>query len=482
MINTLPLTALLTLALLTFIVAPLAQATIVDLEDVTLSADSFDNGHPDGENVAGQGSMNPGDSYVDAHVSQGASFNVEGSFDAAFSFFSWGGWATSSKTDTTTVGFGNQYSGYSGSGSGGSDNYVIGFGGGVAPVVQVPAGEKPVQVDITNATYTALSMLNGDAFAKQFGGPSGDDPDTFILTITGSNGGGAVGTVDFYLADYRFVDNNLDYVVDTWTSVDISSLQDATELSFGLTTTDIGGFGPNTPLYFALDDLRSVGVQGDTDGDDDIDVTDILSSFTNFSGPNVDPTPPTFGRTVAQGDNDGDEDVDVTDILAQFTAFTGPLDGSGLDGSGLGAAEAGDPNIPDLIYDAATGEVILDVDGSGIIGYVLKNGDNSFAFGNHAQILAGVKTSVAGELSEAAFASSVGANSLGNVFPTGMNLAALSAYLTVNQVSTSLGAPVAPFDLVVLSSGPAVPEPATLLLSAFAMLGLGVMAARRRSA
>ena len=62
-----------------------------------------------------------------------------------------------------------------------------------------------------------------------------------------------------------------------------------------------------------------------------------------------------------------------------------------------------------------------------------------------------------GELSEAAFASSVGANSIGNVFPLGMDLAALTAYLTVNDVSRSLGAPVVPFDLVVL--GPAVPDP-----------------------
>ena len=224
---------------------------------------------------------------------------------------------------------------------------------------------------------------------------------------------------------------------------------------------------------------------GDADCDGYVDVGgDILPAFTNFTGPG------SFGKTRAQGDVHGpsiattdqdphDGDVDVSDLLTMFGAFTGPApDGSG----GLVAAEAGDPNIPDLIYNAATGEVTLDVDGSGIIGYVLKNGDNSFAFGSHLQILAGVKTSVAGELSEAAFASAVGANSIGNVFPTGMNLAALTAYLTVNDVSTSLGAPVVPFDLVVLSTGPAVPEPATVLLSVFGLLGMAMVASRRRRA
>ena len=220
---------------------------------------------------------------------------------------------------------------------------------------------------------------------------------------------------------------------------------------------------------------------GDANCDGFVDIGgDILPAFTNFTGPG------SFGKTRIQGDVHGpsvptvdldphDGDVDVQDLLTMFGNFTGPP----ADGGGLAAAEAGDANIPDLIYNAATGEVTLDVDGSGIIGYVLKNGDNSFAFGSHLQVLAGVKTSVAGELSEAAFASSVGANSIGNVFPTGMNLAALTAYLTVNDVSRSLGAPVVPFDLVVLSTGPAVPEPATVLLSVFGLIDLGFVTYRK---
>ena len=230
-------------------------------------------------------------------------------------------------------------------------------------------------------------------------------------------------------------------------------------------------------------------IPGDLNGDGYVDVGgDILTAFSNFTGPG------SFGKTYAQGDVHGptiataecithDGDVDVSDLLFIFGNYTGPAPDSGAAGDGgLVAAEAGDANIPDLIYNAATGEVTLDVDGSGIIGYVLKNGSNSFAFGNHLQILAGVKTSVAGELSEAAFASSVGANSIGNVFPTGMNLAALTAYLTVNDVSRSLGAPVVPFDLVVIG-GPvftSVPEPSTYVMAALGLLGLSILARRRR--
>ena len=224
-------------------------------------------------------------------------------------------------------------------------------------------------------------------------------------------------------------------------------------------------------------------IVGDADCDLHVDIAgDILPGFSNFTGPG------SFGRTRIEGDVHGpsaataegdphDGDVDVQDLLTMFGNFTGPpVDETG----GLVAADAGDPNAPDLIYNAATGEVTLDVDGSGIIGYVLKNGDNSFVFGNHLQILAGVKTSVAGELSEAAFATSVGANSIGNVFPLGMNLAALTAYLTVNDVSRSLGAPVVPFDLVVLA--PAVPEPSTYTMAAIGLIALGLYGWRRKRA
>jgi hypothetical protein len=160
-------------------------------------------------------------------------------------------------TDNTTPGFVNQYSAFHdavpGAGAGGSAKYAVGFTGGLeSPTIVLPAGTSPLSIDLNNTTYTALSMLYGDAFAFPFGGLGGNEPDQLTLTITGNNGG---GSIDFLLADYSFTDNTRDYVVDQWTTVDLRSLAPATQLSFVVTTTDIGDFGPNTPLYVAVDNL-----------------------------------------------------------------------------------------------------------------------------------------------------------------------------------------------------------------------------------
>jgi len=253
-------------------------------------------------------------------------------------------------------------------------------------------------------------------------------------------------------------------------------------------TRDAWGFpysstvvGPTGDPVFV--DTCPDGVIGDANCDGYVDIAnDILTGFSNFTGPG------SFGKTRAQGDvhrasgatagdDPHDGDVDVSDILTMFGAFTGPP----TDEVRLGApAEAGDPAIPDLIYDAATGEVVLALDGAaGLIGYSLKS-VGGFLAGAHTPILGGVSTSLPTELAEAALSTPGLPASIGFVFPLGMDLAALSAFLTENTVSTGLGAPLVPFDLVVVG-GAAVPEPATLVMALAGLVGLGFFASVRSS-
>ncbi len=171
--------------------------------------------------------------------------------------FFWGGFGYSNKTDTATPGLPNQFSAIPGAGAGGSSNYGIAFPGNFPPaVVEIPVGATVQSIAITNTTYAYLSMRDGDAFARKFGGISGNDDDFFLLTITGKDAGNAtIGSVNFYLADYRFANNANDYLVNSWQTIDLSSIASARSLSFSLSSSDNGAFGMNTPSYFAFDNL-----------------------------------------------------------------------------------------------------------------------------------------------------------------------------------------------------------------------------------
>src|SRR5690606_12561840 len=72
-------------------------------------------------------------------------------------------------------------------------------------------------------------------------------------------------TVEFYLADYRFSDDNQDYIVDTWETIDFQPELTGRKLKFFLSSSDNGDFGMNTPAYFALDNLVSSPVAGLTE-------------------------------------------------------------------------------------------------------------------------------------------------------------------------------------------------------------------------
>ena len=109
------------------------------------------------------------------------------------------------------------------------------------------------QSGLNISTYAALSMRDGDAFAKKFGGPTGNDPDFFRVTVRGFDALGTLtGSVEFFLADYRFTNNAQDYIVSQWTTLSLTPLGNAAKLTFALDSTDNGPFGMNTPAYFAL--------------------------------------------------------------------------------------------------------------------------------------------------------------------------------------------------------------------------------------
>lgn len=262
-----------------------AAQSVVDFDDLALEAESRWVGpDPNGETVEGL----YGPEVRGEFASHGAAFG--NTFDLTYEV--WSGFAYSNESDNETPGFGNQHSAITGDGRGeGADNYGLAFavspiGEGTVdatalqglPTITIPFGRSVESLWITNTTYTAFSMRDGDTFAKKFGGDSGQEHDWFKVTAYGLDASGVIleNTAEFYLADFRFEESTEDYIVNDWREWNLSSLAGAASLHFDFTSSDVGMFGMNTPAYFAMDDLTlNVDVTpGDYNNDGNIDSAD----------------------------------------------------------------------------------------------------------------------------------------------------------------------------------------------------------------
>jgi len=238
-----------------------SAALVVDMEDRT----SFTAANPTGSGSYYNGNDGSNTTNSDGWTSQGAFFN--NNYNSDWGGF-WSGWSYSNVIDPTTAGFGNQYAAFPGGGADGKggvaagQNYAVAFGSGA--YFNLPTSPSLRSVELTNTTYAALSMQNGDAFAKPFGGATGDDADFFRVSLIGYDeldaSGSAVGSVTVDLADFTFADNAQDYILDAWQEIDLTSLAGARSIGLSFASSDMGAFGINTPTFVALDNLTFASV------------------------------------------------------------------------------------------------------------------------------------------------------------------------------------------------------------------------------
>ena len=249
--------------------AGFAHASIADFENLTLSLESWWSGTYPYVDADSDGTADDSSETITFH-SGSAAFNNTSGYSWGYPF--WYGFAYSNLTDTTASGWDAQYNAIAGSGADDSENYGIGYVGGMMPpTIAFDTPQVVSGLNVTNTNYAYYSMLYGDGFAKQFGATVEIDSETgeavivnmdaedwFLLTITGKDAQGQITTapVEFYLADFRFADNTQDYIVNTWEYVDLSSLGVVKTLEFALTSSDNDPvLGMNTPSYFAIDNI-----------------------------------------------------------------------------------------------------------------------------------------------------------------------------------------------------------------------------------
>lgn len=197
--------------------------------------------------------------------------NGEGFFQTANAIFSnryntehgtWEQWAYSSITDNTTPGHGNQYGAITGGGfeanTTNSGTYGVSHVSSYnLPTVKFANDQAHIVKGfyVTNSTYAALSMRDGDGNSKKFGGILGSDPDWFKLSVFGFYNYTPTDTVHFYLADFRFDEPEKDHIIQTWQWVELGQLGYVDSLQMVLSSSDIGESGMNTPAYFCADNL-----------------------------------------------------------------------------------------------------------------------------------------------------------------------------------------------------------------------------------
>lgn len=259
-------------------------ADVVQFESLPLPASQYNNGsvflsaeHRAPFTVTSEGDNLYGDYETQQYFStEGVAFGnsyAYGSFNGQ-TYDYWSGWSWSAVSNTSDGSYLNQYASWTGGGSDGTgggvsgQSYAIAFGD--SAWFNIPENAVLESLDLSNTTYAAKTMLEGINGGKKFGGSSGNDADYFSVTFHGFDGideqATEVASETFYLADYRFDDSALDYVLDQWETVQLTGFEGVRQVRLSFDGSDTSTFGLVTPAYLAIDRLQFSAVPEPTTG------------------------------------------------------------------------------------------------------------------------------------------------------------------------------------------------------------------------
>lgn len=170
-----------------------------------------------------------------------------------------GGFTYTNKTDVTTPGYGN-LSAITAKGKNGKV-YLTSNTSEYSPAQITNLNTSKYEFKgtwVTNTTYAYLAIKDGNdgGDPARVKGPF-TDGDWFKLTAIGyKEDGSKIGSLDFYLADFR---DGKKEIVNTWKWFDWSSIKDADYITFEVSSTDNDpSYGINTPTYFCLDGITLI--------------------------------------------------------------------------------------------------------------------------------------------------------------------------------------------------------------------------------
>ena len=214
---------------------PLKTTYTIDFEDLTIPSKGYL------------------DSIQGGVAIQGFTFENTYLFDDYYKYWYFSkGFALTNIVNVDSSGFNNLYATYAGSGAFISKNYLLATNNAG---IKIPSTAQLVSMEITNSTYAALSMKNGDGFAKKF---TGKDKDFFKVWVKGYAAGKVKDSLEVYLANFQFTDTTQNFIQKEWKTIDLSKFVAIDSLNFKLESTDVGQYGMNTPGYFSLDNIKFI--------------------------------------------------------------------------------------------------------------------------------------------------------------------------------------------------------------------------------
>ncbi len=168
--------------------------------------------------------------------------------------YNWSGFAMSKNTNKTTADSTNQFSVYDVSGAQKSKVFMV--------YKQVEGVDSRVSfsdnglhriksIDVQNSTiaYFAMKSSKGLNYSAK--------TDYFLLTLIGYGEGDVeVGRVEVYLANYQFTTNRQKFILESWKTVDLTSLGEIKTLGFKLSSSVDGNSEKYIPPYCCIDNLK----------------------------------------------------------------------------------------------------------------------------------------------------------------------------------------------------------------------------------
>lgn len=172
----------------------------------------------------------------------------------------WTGWSMSRLKDSISIDYDtNDCAAFPAIGGNNSNIYAVAYYNAYDPTYNhIVLKNNPsllVTFQITNTTIVYRSLQNGDAFAKKFGGPSGNDPDFLSVIFYYWKNNILLDSNTVYLADYRDSINTNDYIVKNWIQVNLPNPTYTDSITYIMKSSDTSAWGINTPSYFCIDNI-----------------------------------------------------------------------------------------------------------------------------------------------------------------------------------------------------------------------------------